>query len=99
MMNDVPVNPGRFRAIVRGRVQGVNFRAYTAHHARRLGLFGTVRNLADGRAVAVEAEGDRAALERLLTLLHDGPRFALVEGVDVTWLPPSDTESDFRILH
>jgi acylphosphatase len=88
----------RFRAVVYGRVQGVNFRAYTADHARRLGLSGTVRNLPDGRSVAVEAEGDRQALERLLAALREGPRFAWVERVEVEWLPVTGAGRDFRIL-
>ncbi|MGD9890565.1 MAG: acylphosphatase [Dehalococcoidia bacterium] len=89
----------RLHAIVHGRVQGVNFRNFTADHARRLGLTGTVRNLSDGRSVAVEAEGERAALARLESLLHEGPRFALVERVEVTWLPATGAEPDFRVVH
>jgi acylphosphatase len=89
----------RLHAIVHGRVQGVNFRNYTADHARRLGLTGIVRNRPDGRSVAVEAEGERVALERLTSLLHQGPRFALVERVEVTWLAATGTESGFRVVH
>ena len=38
----------RLRAIVHGRVQGVNFRYYTRQQARQLGVTGCVRNLWDG---------------------------------------------------
>ena len=89
----------RLHATVHGRVQGVNFRNFTADHARRLGLSGTVRNRPDGRSVAVEAEWDRMALERLASLLQQGPRFALVERVEVTWLPATGLEIDFRVAH
>ena len=70
------------RAIVRGRVQGVGYRASTAHEARRLGLSGWVRNLPDG-TVEVEVSGDAAAVDALVGWLGQGPRGARVSGVDV----------------
>jgi acylphosphatase len=74
----------RFRAVIRGRVQGVGFRACTQEVARRLGLGGWVRNLPDG-AVEVEAEGDEAALHELENFLRQGPRMARVAGADFIW--------------
>ena len=76
----------RLRAMVSGQVQGVNFRAYTRREAQRLGLRGYARNLADG-TVEVVAEGERAALERLLAWLHRGPPSARVEAVSAQWNP------------
>ncbi|MFQ5809249.1 MAG: acylphosphatase [Armatimonadota bacterium] len=74
----------RLRAIVTGRVQGVNFRYHTVIKARRLGIVGYVRNLPGGE-VEVEAEGEREPLERLLEFLHRGPSHAHVRGVGTTW--------------
>ena len=74
----------RLQAIVSGRVQGVNFRHHTVIEARRLGLLGYVRNLPSGQ-VEVVAEGERAALDRLLEYLHRGPSHARVQAVGVTW--------------
>ena len=88
----------RLHALVRGRVQGVNFRSFTARHARRLGLSGTARNLADGRSVEVDAEGGRPALEELLARLREGPPFARVERIDLEWLPPRAAGRDFRVI-
>ena len=52
--------------VVRGRVQGVAFRAATLDEARRIGgLAGWVKNLPD-RSVEVLAEGARADVEALL---------------------------------
>ena len=74
----------RLRVMVSGRVQGVNFRAYTRREAQRLGLRGHARNLADG-TVEVVAEGERERLERLLVWLRHGPPSARVDEVTVQW--------------
>lgn len=86
----------RLRAVVSGRVQGVNFRWSTAREARRLGLAGWVRNRPDGTVETV-AEGPRAPLERLLAFLHDGPPAALVTGVEATWSGASGEFADFGV--
>jgi acylphosphatase len=70
----------RVRATVRGRVQMVGFRAFVAHHAG--GLRGSVANRPDG-SVECLVEGPADAVERLVTLLHDGPSHARVDAVDV----------------
>ncbi len=74
----------RVHLLVSGIVQGVAFRAYTVDEARRLGVAGWVRNLADGR-VEVEAEGDRRALDALVAFCRRGPPAAQVDDVEATW--------------
>jgi acylphosphatase len=74
-----------FHATVTGIVQGVYFRAFVEEHALALGLTGYVRNVARSGGVEVEAEGDKARLERLVEYLQQGPRAARVEKVDVRW--------------
>ncbi len=66
------------RFLVRGRVQGVGFRAHTRHEALRLGLTGYAKNLPDGR-VEVLAVGESAALAALERWLRSGPPAARVE--------------------
>jgi acylphosphatase len=78
----------RVHAVVRGRVQGVGFRASTAHEARRLGLDGWVRNRLEG-TVEVLAAGEDRAVDDLVTWLRHGPRGAHVTGLDVA--PPAPT--------
>ena len=63
-----------------------------------LGLTGYVRNLVQSRAVEVEAEGERSELEELLKRLHEGPRRANVEKVEVTWGDNTGNFSDFKIM-
>jgi acylphosphatase len=74
----------RVHLLVSGIVQGVSFRYYTVEEARRLGVAGWVRNLADGR-VEAEAEGERRALEALVAWCRRGPPAAQVDDVAVTW--------------
>lgn len=66
--------------LVSGRVQGVFFRAATEAAARRLGLTGWVRNLADG-SVELVACGEDAKLSELEHWLWQGPPRARVEQV------------------
>ena len=75
----------RLRVQLQGRVQGVFFRAFVLGHAQRLGLVGFVRNLPDGGALELVAEGSRSALEELLGLLRQGPPRAQVFRVAVEW--------------
>lgn len=67
--------------IVRGRVQGVNFRAATRHRAAELRLTCRVWNRDDG-AVECVAEGDADALEQLERWLATGPKLARVDAVE-----------------
>jgi acylphosphatase len=86
----------RARIRVRGLVQGVAFRMSTVDEARRLGLEGWVRNLADG-SVEAEAQGARERVEALVHWCHRGPPAARVEGVDVEWQAPGDGMGAFRV--
>lgn len=67
-------------ACVSGKVQGVGFRAATVRRAHQLKLGGWVRNLSDGR-VEVLLQGDREAVDRMLSWLLRGPPLATVTGV------------------
>ena len=84
----------RLTALVSGHVQGVGYRLYTQRHARDLGLHGYAENLSDGK-VEVVAEGDEAALNRLLHWLRRGPPHARVEGVDTQY----SEEAGLREFH
>lgn len=88
----------RLRAIVHGRVQGVNFRYYTRQQAHQLGVTGCVRNLWDG-TVEVVAEGTRQAVTRLLNWLHKGPSMAIVTEVDAEWLPHTGEFQRFEVRY
>ena len=88
----------RLSAVVRGRVQGVNFRYYTRKRAQGLGLTGHVRNQFDG-TVAVVAEGPRSKLEALHQWLHQGPSSAYVTQVDAEWSPATGEFLSFGVRY
>ena len=70
------------RVVIRGRVQGVGYRAWTEGEALRRNLEGWVRNRRDGTVEAVFSGPDKE-VEAMLAACRHGPRGALVEAVDV----------------
>ena len=66
---------------VRGRVQGVSFRAFVEHHARQRGLAGWVRNRRDGSVEAVFS-GPLKSVEGMIRACGVGPLSAQVDAVD-----------------
>jgi len=87
--------PQRLHAVIKGRVQGVGFRAFVLEQALRLNLTGWVRNTWDGN-VEVVAEGERPSLETLVSLLDPGPRGSFVESLNPEW---SNGTGEFSIFH
>ena len=85
------------RALVQGRVQGVNFRGFVRRKAVSLGLAGYARNLPDGSAVEVYAEGDETGLRALLAHLREEPGLARVDRVEETWETPQGNLREFRV--
>lgn len=69
-----------FRISVKGRVQGVGFRYWTAMLAKKIGVAGWVRNCAD-YSVEIFAESDTETLgEFMYALKHNHP-YAKVESL------------------
>lgn len=76
------MNKRRARVLIRGRVQGVYFRAYTRDAAIEAGVAGWVRNLADGRVEAL-FEGDADRVDRMVAWCRQGSPLSRVETVEV----------------
>jgi len=83
--------------LVRGRVQGVYFRASSQREARRLGLSGWVKNRGDDN-VELLAEGEEEGLKDLIAWANRGPSSARVDRVDVRWRSFTGDFPDFRIV-
>ena len=77
----------RWQLTVRGRVQGVGYRAACCQKARELDLNGWVRNQADG-SVEVQAEGPLHKLTELRIWCERGPQGAGVHSVSHSQLAP-----------
>ncbi len=68
------------KGYVSGHVQGVGFRYFVRNLAQQADLSGYAHNLADGR-VEFLLQGDPAAVEQVITLIRNGPRYARVDAV------------------
>jgi len=90
-------NKTRVRVIIRGRVQGVFFRMETRRAAERHGVFGWVKNRADGTVEAV-FEGEPQRVDTVIDWCRRGPRHADVQGVDIHEESYVGEFNDFSIL-
>ncbi|HNQ93542.1 MAG TPA: acylphosphatase [Anaerolineales bacterium] len=83
----------RAHIIVKGRVQGVGFRAHVEYHARQIGgVTGWVRNVGYDTVEAI-AEGERSNVERLIEMMRQGPSMSRVDESTVEW---DESTGEFR---
>lgn len=85
----------RAHVIISGHVQGVGYRAATEHLALQFDLTGWVRNLTNGQVEAV-FEGENVQVEKMIDWCRQGPTYAQVTDLQVTWQSPQQ-EQDFQI--
>ena len=88
----------RAHVLIRGRVQGVFFRAETRYRARKYGVYGWVRNTDDGRVEAI-FEGDKKNVDKMIEYCRRGPAGARVIRFDVEWEECLSEFNDFRIRY
>lgn len=82
---------------VKGRVQGVGFRAHVEYSARQInGLAGWVRNVGYDTVEAI-AEGEKDKVERFISLMKEGPRAARVDESKVEWETPTGEFKEFGV--
>lgn len=75
----------------------VMFRDFTTRKARKVGVRGFVQNLPDG-TVEIVAQGEKAALERLIAYLHKGSILSRVENVAIEWRTPQKSFDSFTLV-
>lgn len=82
---------------VKGRVQGVGFRAHVEYHARQIGgITGWVRNVGWNTVEAI-AEGSRGNVERLIAMMREGPRASRVDEAKVEYEPITGEFYEFGV--
>lgn len=86
----------RIHLVIRGRVQGVYFRASAVREAKRLGLTGWVKNRQD-TAVEVVAEGEEDQVKDFLAWAQHGPSTARVDKIDTRWRSYTGEFASFTI--
>ena len=85
----------RAHLIIKGRVQGVGYRANTRRMANKLNLHGWVRNLRNGN-VEIIVEGPESEVQKLIVWCHRGPTSAFVSKVKVEKSEPTGEFDSFR---
>lgn len=83
-MESSPQDNVRVHVWVKGRVQGVGFRAHVEYHAGKIGVTGWVRNVGYDTVEAV-AEGTRGQVEQLIEAMKTGPRASRVDDARVEY--------------
>ena len=81
----------RAHLFIKGKVQGVFFRANTVEKAKETGVNGWVKNLPDGRVEAV-FEGSSEEVQEMIDWCTEGPEAASVESIDIQWEEPDNVE-------
>jgi acylphosphatase len=82
---------------VKGRVQGVGFRAHVEYRARQIGgLTGWVRNVGYDTVEAI-VEGDHTDVERLIQVMKNGPPSSRVDETKVEWEEPTGEFDRFGV--
>jgi acylphosphatase len=82
--------------IIKGKVQGVFYRATARDVAEEIGVTGWVKNADEGHVEAV-ASGSDEQLQQFIDWCKQGPPKAIVTGVEVSYLP-DDKFENFRIV-
>src|SRR5512145_564271 len=100
-MNQEPQseNSRRVRAHVwvKGRVQGVGFRAHVEYSARQIGdLTGWVRNVGYDTVEAI-VEGESQDVNLFIAAMKQGPRASRVDESTVEWETPTGEFQEFGV--
>jgi acylphosphatase len=97
----VQTNPNELLRVhiwVKGRVQGVGFRAHVEFHALQIGVFGWVRNV-DWNTVEATAEGTREQIDQFIKMVKTGPRASRVDEARVEYEPTTGRLDGFSVKH
>lgn len=88
----------RAHVYIRGRVQGVFFRASTRDKALAFNVQGWVKNCFDGRVEAA-FEGEKDAIDAMVRWCRKGPAGAFVEHIEVCWEEYTGEFCEFSVVY
>jgi len=94
-------NPNEILAVhiwVKGRVQGVGFRAHVEYYALEIGVSGWVRNVGWDTVEAL-AEGTREQVDQFIEMVKTGPHASRVDEARVEYEPPTGYLDGFTVKH
>lgn len=97
----MPNNPNetvRVHVWVKGRVQGVGFRAHVEYHALQLGVSGWVRNVG-WDTVETVAEGSSEQVDQFIEMVKTGPPASRINEARVEYEPPTGYLDGFNVKH
>ena len=92
------MNKARVHIFISGKVQGVFFRQALKVTSVKNSVYGSVRNLDDGRVEAI-LEGDENKISNVVEWCHTGPANSRVEHVEVKNEKPTGLFSSFDVLY
>lgn len=96
MAQPAPIEMARIHIWVRGRVQGVGFRAFVQQSGSLFGLTGWVRNLGYDQVETV-AEGPRPVLLQFQDAVRRGPHASRVDEARIEWETPTGEYREFGV--
>jgi acylphosphatase len=95
-MQTNPSETIRVHIWVKGRVQGVGFRAYIEYNALQIGVLGWVRNLGRDRVEAV-GEGTQAQIDQFIEIVKKGPSVSRVDETRAEYEEPTGYLDGFTV--
>ena len=95
-METIPDEITRVHMRVRGRVQGVGFRAHVEYYGLQIGVTGWVRNVGQD-SVETIAEGTRVQIEKFIAMVKQGPRASRVDEARVEYEPVTGEFNGFSV--
>jgi acylphosphatase len=82
--------------LISGFVQGVGFRRFVRHNARKINLTGWVKNLPDNRVEAL-FQGSKEQLEKMISICRKGAFLSEVKDVQVNFEDLEERFDSFEI--
>ncbi len=79
---------------IRGRVQGVGYRAWTVGQAKKHRVTGWVRNRTDG-TVEAQFQGEKTNISEMLQACEEGPLAARVNAVESHEVNEAESYTEF----